>query len=164
LANASEAVPSFVDLVALLYHEARNVRHLKRAGHAELEKYSPLVNLAANRNDAWDQVQVLRCAARRCSSAREAEAVFEGRFQVGLEDLEALYAHSGWRGSAFGGNQWLNIARSVIKLREAIAKGDAREQEELLGQILNLRHNTGSVQSKLEKLDASLEGALGPGR
>lgn len=164
LANASQAVPIFVDVVALLYHEARNVRHLKRAEHAGLEKYNRLVHLAANRYHAWAQIQELRKSAGRCSSAREAEAVFRGRFRVTLDDLEVLYAHPGWKDSAFGGNEWLKVARRVIRLRDAIGRGDVQVQKELLEEILNLCHNTGSVKSKLEELDAYLEGLLGHGR
>ena len=164
MANASQAVTIFVDVVALLYHEARNVRYLKRRGYAGLEKYDSLVNLADSRNPAWPQIQESRKSARRCSSAREVEAVFGRRFGVTLHDLEVLYAHPGWKDSPLGGNKWLNVARWVIRLRDAIGRGDVQVQKELLAQFPNLRHNNGSVKSKLEQLDAYLEDLLGHGR
>jgi hypothetical protein len=101
---------------------------------------------------------VLRCAAYECSTARKAESVFQKRFQITLEDLEDLYGHPGWKGSPFGGNQWLEVARFVIRLRDALETGDAGAQTELLEQISSLRHNTGSLKSKLQTLDASLKG------
>ena len=86
----TRTIEVFVDLVTIAYHEGRNVRHLQDDGHAGLEKYDLLRNLARNRQSAWDQLQPLRDAARKCASAETAEEVFRDRFKVSLEDLSSL--------------------------------------------------------------------------
>ncbi len=153
------AIPFFADMLALLYHEARHVRWLKKDGHGGLEKYASLINLASNKYEAWRQVQPCRAKGRECSSAKDAERVFRRRFAVGLEDLDTLYAHPGWKHSKLGGNRWLGIAAAVIQLRESIETDDTQAQQELLASIPDMRHNTGGVAAKLRDLDGWLDGA-----
>lgn len=148
---------AFVDYVALTYHEARNVRHLVAAGHAGLERYHPLINLPRNREDAWRELQALRTAARSTDSANAVEAVFLKKFGPGLEDLEVLFENPHWRHSAFGGNRWAGITRTLIDLRDAIDYQNIRIVSDLLATIPQMRHNTpGDVRSKLRGLDRCL--------
>ena len=98
----------------------------------------------------------MREAARQCASGKTAETVFRDRFKVSLEDLVGLYGHPGWR-HARGGNQWSEITLAIIVLRDSIDQGDAARVTELLYAIPNLRHNTGTVNSKIGGLEASRE-------
>ncbi len=153
----TRAIEMFADHVALAYHEGRNIRHLQDAGHPGLEEYDLLRNLARNSESAWEQLQPLREAARKYGSAKAAERVFRDRFKVGLEDLANLYRHSGWRHSARGGNQWSEITLAIIELRDSLDQGETDRVTALLDVIPNMRHNTGSVNAKIERLDISRE-------
>jgi len=151
----THAVEAFADFVTLVYHEGRSVRHLQDAGHPDLEKYDLLRNLARNRESAWDQLQSVREAARKCASAKAAEKVFHDRFKVSLEDLANLYRNPGWRHSARGGNRWSEITLEIIELRDSLDQGEADRVAELLDAIPNMQHNTGCVNAKISRLEAS---------
>ena len=74
--------------------------------------YLPLrERLAKNRYEAWAQIQSLRKRAAGTASGGSAEQVFERRFSLTVDDLVVLFEHPGWKGSAYGGNAWLPIAR-----------------------------------------------------
>lgn len=159
--NASEnQLSAFVDYVTLTYHEARNVRHpiraLKKAGQVGLTRYERLRNLPTDRDDASRALQDSRATAKEARSARAAEAVFEKRFGVGLEDLEILFENANWKHSKLGGNRWASVTRAVIDLRDAIDQQDVKTAAELVDGILCMRHNTDGVKSKLSDLDHSL--------
>lgn len=147
---------AFVDYVTLTYHESRNVRHLIKDGHVDPRRYQRLVNLPKNREDAWRELQDFRSAAKKASSARAAEAVFEERLRVGLEDLKVLFENQNWKHSKLGGNRWACIARAVIDLRDAIDCKDVKAVAELVGTIPCMRHNTDGTKSKLRDLDCCL--------
>jgi hypothetical protein len=54
-------VKSFAEYVALAYHEARNVRHLVRAGRLDKTRYRLLIDaMDKGRDEAWQQLQPLR--------------------------------------------------------------------------------------------------------
>jgi hypothetical protein len=147
---------AFVDYVTLTYHEARNVRHLIKERRIHPRRYERLVNLPRKREDAWKALQDSRGAAKKAGSARGAEAVFEERFGVGLEDLEVLFQDENWKHSKLGGNRWASVTRAVIDLRDAIDQQDVKTAAELVEGILCMRHNTDGVKSKLTDLDRSL--------
>jgi len=63
-----------------------------------------------------------------------------------------MYGNEAWRGSAYGGNAWENIARLLLEIAEA-PEGDLGS---ILDELLVAQHNTGSVAGKLEQLDAGL--------
>jgi hypothetical protein len=148
---------AFVDYVTLTYHEARNVRHLIKDGHIDPRSYERLANLPRNREDAWRALQAFRSAARKASSARSAEAVFEERLGVGLEDLKVLFENQNWKHSKTGGNRWACITRGVINLRDAMDRQDMKAVPELVGTIRCMRHNTDGIDSKLCELDRCLD-------
>ncbi len=102
MSESDSHVCAFVDYAALAYHEARNVRHLKKDGHIGPGKYERLIDLPKNREHAWRALQDSRGAAKEARSARAAEAVFEKRFGVGLEDLEVLFEDPNWKHSKLG--------------------------------------------------------------
>ena len=147
---------AFVDYVTLTYHEARNVRHLRRAGHVAPGTYERLIHLPTKREDAWKALQNTRTAAKKASSANAVEAVFQRRFRLDLEDLAAVFDNPGWRDSARGGNRWAYIARALIDLRDAIDRQDLAAVPELLAAIPFMQHNTGAMRSKLRDLDRCL--------
>jgi len=156
MSESASHVCAFVDYAALAYHEARNVRHLKKDGHIGPGKYERLIDLPKNREHAWRALQDSRAAAKEARSARAAEAVFEKRFGVGLEDLEVLFENPNWKHSKLGGNRWASVTRAVIGLRDAIDQQDVKTAAELVEGILCMRHNTDGVKSKLSDLDRSL--------
>jgi hypothetical protein len=156
MSESASDVCAFVDYAALAYHEARNVRHLKKDGHIGLGKYERLIDLPKNREHAWGALQDSRIAAKKARSATAVEAVFQQRFGLGLEDLEALFENRHWRHSASGGNRWAGITRALIDLRDAIDCQNTRIVSELVATIPQMPHNTGDVRSKLCRLDRCL--------
>ena len=150
-----DMILKFADLVTLLYHEGRNVRHLVKKGHTVDPKFLSLRDgLATNRCEAWKQIQPLRLEAGKARSGREVERIFERRFNLTLDDLVVLYADLGWRGTSFGGNAWLPIARKVTQVRDLLDSGRKDEADCLIGPILESYHNTGKISGKLEELDS----------
>ena len=88
----------FADLVTLAFHEARNVRHLVRDSKLEKAPFRMLIDgLPSDREEAWRQLQSLRTKARKCETAKAAEAVFQKRFKLSLDDLVRLSWNPGWR-------------------------------------------------------------------
>jgi hypothetical protein len=153
MSESDSPLSAFVDYVTLTYHEARNVRHLIRAGHIALGTYQTLTNLPTNREDAWGALQDTRSAAKKASSANAVEAIFQRTFGPGLEDLVLLFDNPNWRHSARGGNRWAYITRALIDLRDAIDSDNVANASELLATLPYMRHNTGVVMSKLRDLD-----------
>lgn len=156
--NSSRAIASFADFLTLCYHEARNVRHLARAGLLDRAPYRLVIDgLAEERIQAWKQLQHLRDAAGRATSARKAEEVFGRHFAVSLECLVTLSENRNWKDTRRGGNKWAEINRAVIKLRDAIDQADEELMANLLTNIPLMCHNTGRLDEKLESLDSRLQ-------
>ena len=153
-----EVISSFADILALLYHEGRNVRHLSRNEKMNVDPrfLSLRDGLATNRYQAWEQIQPLRGKAVLSPSARLAERVFEQKFHLTAEDLGVLFGHSGWKGTYYGGNAWQPIARMAIQLSHLIDDKQELEAASLVESILQSCHNTGIVRDKLRNLDACL--------
>ena len=153
--NNKDIILAFADLVTLLYHEGRNVRHLVKKGHPIDPKFLSLRDrLAANRCQAWEQIQPLRLEAGKARSYKEIELIFEQQFKLTLDDLVFLYAHPSWKGMPCGGNAWLPIARKVKEVRDLLDSGREDEANCLMSLILEMSHNTGKVSEKLKKLDS----------
>ena len=86
-----EPIKLLADGLSLVYHEARNVRHLIEEGHILSADWQRLLSsLSKDRVNAWKQLQSVRQAARQCSTAHDAMAVFIKRFAKNLSDLEAI--------------------------------------------------------------------------
>jgi len=145
-----------IDYAALVYHEARNVRHLVQEQAVEPVLWKYLVALPVNRNKAWEVLQGIRSEAQKAESVRAALLPFERRFKVTLEQLQMLYDNPAWRNAAYGGNAWKAIAELVQRLAVALEKGQSDEVSGLLAILSQARHNTGSVATKLRQLDEAI--------
>ena len=154
--NAREHLPLLVDYVALVYHEARNVRYLIRVRAVEPEAWKYLVALPVNRHKAWEVLQRIRAEAHQAETVRAALLPFERRFKVTLEHLRVLYDNPAWRNAVYGGNAWKAIATLVWRLAAALEKDQSDEVSGLLTMLSRAQHNTGSVVAKLRQLDEAL--------
>lgn len=141
------------DYVALVYHEARNVRHLIRAGVAQPEEWKYLVALPVNRDAAWQALQDVRAQARGANDTAGVLQVFERRFRVSLAQLVEIYGNQAWRSGSYGGNAWERIAELVRKLAACLDAGRLSEADGLLEALRIVRHNTGALIDKLSRLD-----------
>ena len=155
--DVSEFLEAFADLSMLLYHEARNVRHLVREGYASAETYQGLLKISGKKYVAWQEVQPIRQRARRAETAARVRQVFEPQFALGLPDLVVLFQNPGWHSaSSRGGNPWENIARAVDDLSAKLDKGDWDNARNLILLLVRMRHNIGVVGDKLQDLDQNL--------
>lgn len=155
--NKQERLSLLVDYIALVYHEARNVRHLVKGHTVEHEQWKYLVALPVNKHKAWEELHSTRLEAKNAETVRNALLPFERRFQVELEELQALYGHPAWRNSACGGNAWKKITELVQLLSAALQEGQWEEADRLLSALADARHNTGLVAAKLHLLDAAMQ-------
>jgi hypothetical protein len=146
------------DFITLVYHEARNARHLIRERVIEPEQWKYLVALPVNRDEAWQALQDVRAQARRARSAATLLKVFERRFRVSLSPLVTLYGHEAWRNTRYGGNAWETIADLVRQLASCLEAGRLSDADELIKTLSITRHNTGTVSDKLFRLDQGLGG------
>ena len=144
-----------VDLICLIYHEARNIRHPLRAGKlVHTSQYASLVSLPKNRDDAWRRMSDLRSHAASSGSIEAATDSFERVFGLNLPDVAALYRMPIWKHSAYGGNKWAEIGTKVCDLVDAMTAGAGSRTEELYREIISMHHNTGRVAEKLDRLKA----------
>jgi len=152
-----ELIEACAGFLCLVYHEARNVRHLVRDGHiTDKTPYRMLIDgLSRNPYNAWKQLQKSRKKAVQCRTAGHAEAIFSTRFKLSLKDLRSLFTHHAWKHSRLGGNKWVIITERVIRLREAIDNGEEAEARNMVVEIRGLPHHTGIIVDKLYKLDRS---------
>lgn len=151
-----DQLSSFASYLSRVYHEARNVRFLIKKGFREAGPYERVRSLPENREAAWAEVQVFRLRASWSGTPAAACDLFARRFRLTLKELVELYEDEHWMDAPRGGNRWAEITRSVIKLRDALSRGDAGRAAELLESMPNMCHNTGMVGDKLRRLDASL--------
>jgi hypothetical protein len=163
--DSESSISRFVSFLALVYHEARNVRHLIRAGSVDRVRYRLIVDsLPKNSDEAWAAMQELRLAARAAAGATAAVDMFSRRFGLTLEELEDLYANSTWKDYAdvYGGTAWRVIVHDVIELRDALERGDDERAEKLLSRLPERGHNTEPVDGVAKKL-ARLDQRSGSG-
>lgn len=140
----------FATYVSMAFHEARNVRHLVKAGHLDSARYRLLITgMPKNRREA---LKPLRREAANAASAREAESIFRSKFGLSLEDLASMSEDPHWSGTQTGGNRWAQIDRALIELRTAIDQKEEEKTKELLERLPSMRHNTGSLGDKLKSL------------
>ena len=144
------------DHVALTYHEARNVRHLVKAGFLDVKTWKFLIALPTNRVDAWVELQPLRRRASEATSPGEVLDIFGARFRVSLQQLLHMFANPAWRGSGYGGNAWQEIAAYIFELVEALKTKDVNRVQTAGAQLVSAHHNTGTIADKLSKLDAHI--------
>jgi hypothetical protein len=155
LNDKEDIITAFTDLVTLLYHEGRNVRHLVKNGKPIDSKFLSLRDrLSTNRYQAWKQIQHLRLKAGKVRSSKKVKFIFEQYFKLTLDELIALYAHPSWKGTFYGGNAWLPLARKVKEASELLDSGSDDEANCLICQIMEMSHNTGKVNQKLKDLDS----------
>jgi hypothetical protein len=148
------------DYLALVYHEARNVRHLIHAGFLEPGPWARLTSLPVNREKAWSGLQSTRTAARKAQRPCDVLSAFERRFQISLQQLIGLYGHQAWRGGAHGGNAWKGIAQLVSDAAEHLEANSIAETQETFDRLAKAHHNTGLVGEKLHRLDRVIESAV----
>ena len=144
---------TLVDLICLVYHEARNVRHpIKDGKLAKEAKYLILRNLPKNRDEAWMQMSKLREKAVDFKTAEEVVNIFQKEYEISLEEILTLYKEPCWKNTPYGGNRWAPICFRVLELVEVIKTGDSINAKQLIKQILRMEHNTGLVCEKLYEL------------
>ena len=148
--------PDFVELVALVYHEGRNVKSLFRHNAASKKTFGHLADLPPDPGPAWDRLIAVQQKAASAASAAEAENVFKEDLGCSLADLAAIFDHAAWhRVPGAGGARWAAITKSVIDLGVSIDKKDEAATAKLIDEIRLMHHNTGSVKDKLAKLKAT---------
>jgi len=147
--------PEYVEFVALLYHEGRNVSRLFRHNAASKKTFAELAGLPPDEAQAWDRLITLQQKAATTLSATAAEEVFKETFGCSVADLANLFGSDGWhRVPNLGGARWAAIAKSVGGLGDAIDKKDEAAAAKLIEEIRLMHHNTGTVKDKLAKLKA----------
>jgi len=151
------AIELLADGLALICHEARNVRHLIQARAIPATGWDRLVALPKKRGDAWKEVQALRMAARRCSTATECAHVFEKRFGWTILDLRNLFANPNWKyAKGYGGNAWLGITALLLSLQDAIAQGEEKSIQRAAQSLVAAKHNNGTLRDKISGLDQAV--------
>jgi hypothetical protein len=147
--------PEYVEFVALLYHEGRNVSRLFRHNAASKKTFAELAGLPPDEAQAWDRLITLQQKAATTLSATTAEEVFKETFGCSVADLASLFGSDGWhRVPNLGGARWAAIAKSVGALGDAIDNKDEAAAAKLIEEIRLMHHNTGTVKDKLAKLKA----------
>ena len=148
------------NVVTLIYHEARNVRHLVHERLLPSEKWRYLVSLPTNRSDAWRTLVPIRAVALASPSAERALGAFETRFRVSLAALADMFANENWlHAKLYGGNAWAVITRLAIELAEGL-RGENESVDRLVRELEDARHNTGSLAEKLDRLERAAEAGL----
>jgi hypothetical protein len=151
----STSLPQFVELMALVYHEGRNVGRIFHLHAASTKTFGKLAELPPDDSKAWEMLIPSQQRAAEAPSAKDAEAIFRDDFGCSLFDIGKMFEHTAWkRFPQYGGAKWAAIANAVIELRDAIdAKNDASATK-LLADIPAMRHNIGTVEHKLSRVKA----------
>lgn len=151
----STALPQFVELMALAYHEGRNVGRIFHLNAASTRTFGKLAELPPDDAKAWQMLIPSQQRAGAAASAKDAEALFREDFGCSLMDIGKMFEHTAWkRFPQYGGARWASIAKSVTDLRDAIDANDDTAATKLLAEIPGMRHNTGTVEHKLSRLKA----------
>ena len=147
--------PEYVEFIALLYHEGRNVSRLFRHNAASKKTFTDLAGLPPDEAGAWDRLITLQQKAATATSAGAAQEVFKEPLGCSVTDLANLFGSDGWhRVPTFGGTRWAAIAKSVQALGDAIDQKDEATTAKLIEEIRSMHHHTGTVKDKLAKLKA----------
>lgn len=152
-----EILAAVIDLVCLVYHEARNVRHpIKKGLEKDSSKYARLISLPRNRIDAWNQMERVRNEALKGRSILRAIKIFENEYGVSLDDLVNLFYQPFWKDSLYGGNKWGPICSEIAIL---VIKAIQKKENDIVANIMlihSMRHNTGSVAEKIKELNQAI--------
>jgi hypothetical protein len=147
--------PEYVEFIALLYHEGRNVSRLFRHNAASKKTFADLAGQPPDEARAWDRLITLQQKAATAASVGAAQEVFTETFGCSVSDLATLFGSNGWhRVPNFGGARWAAIAKSVEALGDAIDQKDEAATAKLIEEIRSMHHNAGTVKDKLAKLKA----------
>ena len=148
----------FADGLALVYHEARNVRHLFQKSDIPSAEWARLVSsLPKNRIDAWKQLQTVRQAARSSATAHDAARLFASRLGKSLNDLEVLYQDPNWKhAKAWGGHAWRDVTAIVANLGQAIDQCNLGRITAACAELLQAHHNNGPIRQKIVELDSAV--------
>jgi hypothetical protein len=146
-----DALEYFCVGAALLYHEARHVRHVK--GLPDAASWGALKALPDDRGQAWTQVRPLLERSRKAKTPSSVCAVFEGYFRRSLADLERLFREASWP-RQLGGPKWASAAAAVQILGVALDGGDSAQVEKALAQVKAAQHNTGTLMEKYRRLES----------
>jgi hypothetical protein len=151
----STALPQFVELMALVYHEGRNVSRIFHLHAASTKTFGKLAELGPDDSKAWEMLIPSQQRATETASAKDAEALFRQDFGCSLLDIGKMFEHTAWkRFPQYGGARWAAIAKAVIDLRDALdGKNDAAARK-LVAEIPAMRQTTGTVEHKLSRLKA----------
>ena len=143
-----------VDLVCLVYHEARNVRHpMDKELVQDPERYRKLVHgLASCPKKAWQQMEFMRAKAASTGAPEGIAKAFKTQYALSLAEIAELFEAPFWKHSRLGGNAWASISGEVINLVTAMSAQESVGQRDLYERILSMSHNTGKVCDKLKKL------------
>ncbi|HVN28331.1 MAG TPA: hypothetical protein VMT64_07585 [Candidatus Binataceae bacterium] len=153
--SESSALPQFVELMALVYHEGRNVSRIFHLNAASTRTFGKLAELPPDDAKAWELLIPAQQRAAGAASAKDAEAVLRDDFGCSLDEIGKMFEHQAWRRfPQYGGPRWAAIAKAVGALRDAIDAKDGAATARLIGEITALRHNTGSIEHKLSRLKA----------
>ena len=151
----STALPQFVELMALVYHEGRNVSRIFHLNAASTRTFGKLAELPPDDPKSWQLLIPSQQRASEAASAKDAETVLRDDFGCSLLDIGKMFEHSAWkRFPQYGGARWAAIATAVSELRDAIDAKDDAAVAKLLESIPALRHNTGTVEHQLSRLKA----------
>lgn len=155
--STADALELLADGLALVYHEARHVRHLVKAGYLSASGWERLLSLPRNKAEAWRAVQIARKDAAGAETGQKAAGRFEQRFAKSLADLRDLYANDQWKhAGAVGGHAWRGATAAVAALRDAIERGNIIEIERTAQSLLAARHNNGVLRDKIAELDKAI--------
>ncbi len=153
--SSSASLPQFVELMALVYHEGRNVSRIFHLNAASTKTFGKLADLPPDDSRAWQLLIPSQQRASEAASAKDAEALFREDFGCSLVDIGKMFEHTAWRRfPQYGGARWAAIATAVIGLRDAIDAKDDAAAAKLLAELPAMRHNTGTVEHKLSRLKA----------
>jgi hypothetical protein len=153
--ESSGSLPQFVEMMALVYHEGRNVGRIFHLHAASTRTFGKLAELPPDDRKAWQMLIPSQQRATETASAKDAEALFREDFGCSLLDIGKMFEHTAWkRFPQYGGARWAAIANAVIELRDAIDAKNEAAAAKLLAEIPALRHNTGTVEHKLSRLKA----------
>ena len=153
--ETSASLPQFVELMALVYHEGRNVSRIFHLHAASTKTFGKLADLSPEDAKAWEMLIPSQQRASEAASATDAETIFRDDYGCSLFDIAKMFEHTAWkRFPQYGGARWAAIAKSVIELRDAIDARDNDTGAKLLAEIPAMRHNTGTAEHKLSRLKA----------
>lgn len=154
MTDTNNAFNTLCNIVALIYHESRNVRHLVNQNLLVREPWRYVISLPTNPDDAWREIARLRDKALKATSVDSALLVFESRFHVSLSDLKDMFANENWRhAKLYGGNAWESIVNLAVQLVDLLRSNNVVLAQKIETQLKNARHNTGLVYEKIVRLE-----------